>query len=344
MRKILWIIILIFSFFTSHSFSEKYSITNPEKFQDEKQKGYHCNLSNDINKKSCSGCENYSTRTICCYDEDGKEIWKDPQYNNSGKRISGQVKKSDNIDTDWYLFDAWGIKHKRGIEKKYKHGKSLGVCIKQNGTGFYYTAVKSYSAKAGKKQSWVNITSLIGKRAWTGSSGNRYGESNKDFPISVGEIKKFQLAYDYNFKSKGTYNNNITFFLRHPDDVKPFIEIMLKFDATARGHKKIRFKNLKTNNYEFIVWSNKGQISKRKTEIEGLGYFFSIDSFEKSTKINKDGNYSIDINLKQVFDYLVERKLVKNTDIVPGIEVTTEIWDGIGEMKIKKLKYEIVKN
>ena len=80
-----------------------------------------------------------------------------------------------------------------------------------------------------------------------------------------------------------------------------------------------------------------------KTEIEGLGYFFSIDSFEKSTKINIDGNYFIDINLKQVFDYLVERKLVKNTDIVPGIEVTTEIWDGIGEMKIKKLKYEIVK-
>ena len=39
----------------------------------------------------------------------------------------------------------------------------------------------------------------------------------------------------------------------------------------------------------------------------------AIDSFEKSTKINKDGNYSIDINLKQVFDYLVERKLVKNT-------------------------------
>ena len=28
---------------------------------------------------------------------------------------------------------------------------------------------------------------------------------------------------------------------------------------------------------------------------------------------------------------------------MPGIEVTTEIWDGIGEMKIKKLKYEIEK-
>ena len=99
----------MFSLFTSHSFSEKYSISNPEKFQDEKRKGYHCNLSNNINEKSCSGCENYSTRTICCYDEDGKEIWKNPQYNNSGKRISGQVKKNNNIDTDWYVSSAWGL-------------------------------------------------------------------------------------------------------------------------------------------------------------------------------------------------------------------------------------------
>ena len=334
-------LVLIFSLFTSHSFSEKYSITNPEKFQDEKQKGYHCNLSNDINKESCSGCENYSTRTICCYDEDGKEIWKDPQYSNSKVKYFGKVNKNENIDTDWYLFDAWGIKHKRGIEKKYKHGKSLGACIKKDGTGFYYTAVKSYSAKAGKKQSWVNITSLIGKRAWSGNPGNVYGESNKDFPISIGEIKKFQLAYDYNFKSEGTYNNNITFWLRHPNDKQPFIEIMLKFDATARKHAKKRLKNLKTDNYEFYVYSSKGQEFRRKHE--GLDYFFSISAFEKNTKINKDGNYSIDINLKQIFDYLVERKLIENNDIVPGIEVTTEMWDGIGEMKIKKLKYEIVK-
>ena len=39
-----------------------------------------------------------------------------------------------------------------------------------------------------------------------------------------------------------------------------------------------------------------------------------------------------------------EKYAVENPDIVPGIEVTTEIWDGIGEMKIKKLKYEIEEN
>ena len=315
-------LVLMFSLFTSHSFAEKYAVENIDKFKMNKDNELDCNIVNE---------------------------------NDSRIKYFGEVNKSNNIDTDWYLFDAWGIKHKRGIEKKYKHGKSLGVCIKKDGTGFYYTAVKSFSAKAGKKQSWVNITSLIGKRAWTGSSGNHYGESNKDFPISIGEIKKLRLFYNYNFKSNGLYNNNITFWLNRIDESKPltstfpfyqlkenpFIEIMLKFDATARKHAKKKLKNLKTDNYEFYVYSSKGQEFKRKHE--GLDYFFSISAFEKNTKITKDGNYSIDINLKQVFDYLLERKLVKNTDIVPGIEVTTEIWDGIGEMKIKKLKYEIVK-
>ena len=113
---------------------------------------------------------------------------------------------------------------------------------------------------------------------------------------------------------------------------------MLKFDATASMQKKM---NLKTDNYEFYVYSSKGQEFRRKHE--GLDYFFSISAFEKNTKINKDGNYSIDINLKQIFDYLL-RKLIENNDIVPGIEVTTEMWDGIGEMKIQELKYELLRN
>ena len=337
-------LVLMFSLFTSHSFAEKYAVENPDRFANEKHQELDCNLS----IRDWSICDAYGYTSMFCYGKDGKKLSESERkkYDNKNPytsriKYSGKVNKNNNIDTDWYLSDAWGIRHARGIEKKYKHGKSLGVCIKKDGAGFYYTAVKSFSSKAGKKQSWVNITSLIGQQAWSGSEGNNYGKSNKDFPISIGEIKKFQLAYDYNFKSKGTYNNNITFWLRHPNDFQPFIEIMLKFDANARKHAKKKLKNLKTDNYEFNVYSSKGMEFKRAHE--GLDYFFSISAFEKNTKITKDGNYFVDINLKQVFDYLLEKKLVKSTDIVPGIEVTTEIWDGIGEMKIKKLKYEINK-
>ena len=167
MRKILWIIILIFPFFTSHLFAENfpknesipdgamyrgvneeqwktikkigdplncqkklydfqkiqdYQVIGPEDCKDNKNciqsaltKSKHVKLKagtyniitpisiknkvlvGDMNgktlidakllnkKKSCSGCEDYSTRTICCYDKDGKEIWKDPQYYNNSK-------------------------------------------------------------------------------------------------------------------------------------------------------------------------------------------------------------------------------------------------------------------
>ena len=231
MKKFIKILapILMFSLFTSYSFAEKYAVENPDRFANEKHQELDCNLS----IRDWSICDAYGYKSMFCYGKDGEilsenERKKYDKKNPYDSKIQyyGEVNKNDNIDTDWYQSDAWGIRHARGIEKKYKHGKSLGVCIKKDGAGFYYTAVKSFSSKAGKKQSWVNITSHIGQRAWSGVKGNMYGRSNKDFPISIGEIKKFQLAYDYNFKSKGKYNNNITFFLRHPDDVKPFIEII----------------------------------------------------------------------------------------------------------------------
>ena len=47
--------------------------------------------------------------------------------------------------------------------------------------------------------------------------------------------------------------------------------------------------------------------------------------------------------MPQVIDYLIQNKRISESDILPGLEITTEIWYGTGEMKIKKLKYEIEK-
>ena len=308
MKKLLGIVVLslllIHPVFTSQSFAEKYAVENPDRFDDEKYKELDCNLGKNNPSKT--------------------DYW-------------GPVEKSKNIDTDWYHSSAWGLWSKRAAE--YIHGKSLGVCVNKNGTGFYYTAAGQYSTKKKKNQSWVNITSHIGKRAWVWEAGNVYGNSNKDFPVEIGQVKKLRVIYDYNFKSKGQYNNNISIWIRKFDEYRPYIEVMLKFDATARKHTKKKLKNLRTDNYEFDVYSTKGVEFKRKDE--GLDYFFSIDAFEKYTKINKKGDYFIDIDLKHVFDYLLEKKLINYDDILPGFEVTTEIWDGAGEMKIKKLKYEI---
>ena len=59
------------------------------------------------------------------------------------------------------------------------------------------------------------------------------------------------------------------------------------------------------------------------------------------TPVNETGDRFVDIDLRQVFDYLIEEKLISRDDILPGIEFGTEIWDGTGELKIRKLKYEI---
>ena len=49
-----------------------------------------------------------------------------------------------------------------------------------------------YEIKKKKNQSWVNITSHIGKRAWVWEAGNVYGNSNKDFPVEIGQVKKLR--------------------------------------------------------------------------------------------------------------------------------------------------------
>ena len=48
--------------------------------------------------------------------------------------------------------------------------------------------------------------------------------------------------------------------------------------------------------------------------------------------------------MPQVIDYLIQNKRISESDILPGLEITPEIWYGTGELKIKKLKYEIEKD
>ena len=104
---------------------------------------------------------------------------------------------------------------------------------------------------------------------------------------------------------------------------------------------RVSLSNLKTDNHGFYVYTNKGFEWKRTNE--GLDYFFSIDAFDYNTSINETGDYLVDIDLRQVFDYLIEEELISRDDILPGIEITTEIFDGTGELKVRKLKYEIEK-
>ena len=279
------------------------------------------------------GCQttNYAVKNTLKYSIDNREL----HCNLSNELVSFRkeiVSKGENIDADLYWVDLWGIRANRGIE--YEHGKSLGVCIHKNGRGYYYTAVPSI--KDGRKRSWVGITYHIGRSAW--SFLNTFPRLNKDFPETIGNIKKLRVIYDYNFKSEGIYNNNISLWIKKPGSHRPFIEVMLKFDNTAI--RKSQFLgNFKTDNHEFYVYTNKGFEWKR--EDEGSGYFFTIDARDYKTSVNETGDRFVDIDLRQVFDYLIEEKLISNDDILPGIEFGTEIWDGTGELKIRKLKYEI---
>jgi hypothetical protein len=95
--------------------------------------------------------------------------------------------------------------------------------------------------------------------------------------------------------------------------------------------------DLKTDNYKFTVTRN----YKEERKKEGLDYFFSVNAVMEGAWVRKN-SFRLDLNLRQVLDYLIDQKLISSDDILPGIDVTSEIWDGRGDVKINELKYDLV--
>jgi hypothetical protein len=293
-----------------------------------------------------SGCQTtspYAVKNLLKFSSDDNEqhcnLDPDPDSMKGIKRThyKGAVTKNPINDADWYLAETWGIRF-RDIGSRmtdYEHGKSLGVCIHKKGKGFYYTAVPATAW--GEKRSWTNITYIIGHRGWVYSP---YAD-HVDFPACIGDIKKLQLIYDYSSKTEGFSNKNLTLWIKKFRGGRPFVEVMLKFEdsPSSRGMRE-SLPDLKTDNYKFSVTTNKGYKEERKKE--GLGYFFSVNAVMEGAWFRKNG-FRLDLNLRQVLDYLIDQKLISSHDILPGIDVTSEIWDGRGDVKINELKYDLSK-
>ena len=76
-----------------------------------------------------------------------------------------------------------------------------------------------------------------------------------------------------------------------------------------------------------IILNDTAGLRKTSSKVEKIGINRALNRAEKSDLILICPIYAAGEKKDLKF---------KITDIVPGIEVTTEIWDGIGEMKIKK--------
>ena len=244
------------------------------------------------------------------------------------------ITKKTNGGPDWYYVRIWGVE----FHKKYVHGKSFRSCIFTDGSGWYYESSKA--SKYDSPHSWVNISYFMGQLAWFNYWSDRLGKNNEHFPIEAGRIKKLRLIYDYNFDGNGVWNNNITLWFRKEHQARPFLEVMLKFDHTQKNRARKNIKSIKTDNLKFKAHVS----SPNRIHAKVLGHDWTyISGFAQKLPSN-DNNYNIDLNLKQVIDYLIQNKRISESDILPGLEITTEIWYGTGELKIKKLKYEIEKD
>ncbi len=110
------------------------------------------NVSTCNNENNCSGCEEYFTRGICCYDLDGKPIWKKKGYLNSGEKPSfcnkiKKIKKKIEVNElgKWTTFKI-GIKNSKKEDGYVKVYKDNNLIMNYNGITFdwkgnYYSSL-----------------------------------------------------------------------------------------------------------------------------------------------------------------------------------------------------------
>jgi hypothetical protein len=78
-------------------------------------------------------------------------------------------------------------------------------------------------------------------------------------------------------------------------------------------------------------------------ESEGSIEWDTIIFYPQNLK-NKNGEFDIEIEIKNIFNYLIQENILSEELILPGLELNTEIWYGKEDLEIKSLSYTLLKN
>jgi predicted O-linked N-acetylglucosamine transferase (SPINDLY family) len=116
-------------------------------------------------------------------------------------------------------------------------------------------------------------------------------------------------------------------FMRHP--------VSQLISDTFEMHNKDKF-----DIYAFKLNALSDNFTKKISRSTNLIDLSSYKLDKISSTIKK---FEIDIDLMKVIKFLVENNQVSENDILPGLELNTEIWYGREELSIEKLNYKIIK-
>lgn len=251
---------------------------------------------------------------------------------------------------NYYHTNIWNWK---AVGDRFKLGKTLGVCIKKyGGAGWFWTASKVGFNQYGKPTSWVQPTYQIGKSPWF---RNLDSDKVKDFPIKINTLRALNFYYLYTSKGEGLYNHNLTlWFKKEINSGQPYLEVMLKFNGPQikdesgfsycnKPGQFQRLKELKLEkiNYDVCLKTLERNLIESDTD-GGTRKFATIVMLP--TNINQENEkFEIDIDIMQVIKFLIENNQVSENDILPGLELNTEIWYGREELNIEKLNYKIIR-
>ena len=257
-----------------------------------------------------------------------------------------KAKLWSNFPINYYHTNIWNW---RNI-KNFKDGKSIGVCIKKKQRpGWFWTASKIAFDSKNNITSWAQPTYQIGKSPWGRSLD--YIET-KDFPVKIKKIQSLKFTYNYTSLGEGYYNHNLTLWLKNNKSKnKADYEVMLKFNGPqvdqylkkpycsklGKGSKTLN--DLILEKIEFKVCHKTRE--RNLSESGGSIGWDTILMYANNLK-NVSGEFDIDIEIRNIFNYLIKKNIVSEELILPGLELNTEIWYGKEDLEIKMLSYKLL--
>jgi hypothetical protein len=274
------------------------------------------------------------------------KAYSDLDYDCLQKR--NKAKLWSNFPINYYHANIWNW---RNI-KNFEDGKTIGICIKKRKRpGWYWTASKVSVNNKNEVTSWAQPTYQIGKSPWNRDLD--YKET-KDFPIHIKKIRSLNFAYNYVSLGEGYYNHNLTLWLKNNKSKKKVdYEIMLKFNGPqvdqylrepycnklGKGSKTLNDLILEKMGFKVCHKTSERNLFESDGSIE----WDTIIFYPQNLK-NKNGEFDIEIEIKNIFNYLIQENILSEELILPGLELNTEIWYGKEDLEIKSLSYTLLKN
>lgn len=151
--------------------------------------------------------------------------------------------------------------------------------------------------------------------------------TTEKLPRQIETLKSVNVSFEQNFSSNGVYNTSFDIWVSNseiPDSDNIAAEIMIWVDANKVPDTPMTKGNIIIGNESYDFYKNT-----------------SWNDFPLFIFIKKDKQWTGEMEILPVFNYLAENHHISPKSYLADIEFGNEIWSGYGSMELRNYRIEV---